>query len=229
MQTLFSLQRALVSGAVKARALIEESLGRIENPSGEGSRAFLTVYADKARAEADLVDAARAKNLALPPFAGIPLAIKDLYDVAGETTRCASLVREGTPPAERDAETVAFMRRAGFIVVGKNNMSEFAYSGLGVNAHFPAPRSPYQREVGRVPGGSTSGGGSRSRTAWRPSRSAPTRAVHAGSPPPSAALSASSRRLRACRSAACSRSPKRSIRSARWRTASPAARSPIRS
>jgi aspartyl-tRNA(Asn)/glutamyl-tRNA(Gln) amidotransferase subunit A len=159
MNTLQSLQRDLASGDTTARALVEQSLARIADPSGEGSRAFLTVYAEQAIAEADLVDAARKKNLPLPPFAGIPLAIKDLYDVAGEVTRCASHVRDGEAPASADAETVAHMRRAGFIVVGKNNMSEFAYSGLGANAHFPAPKSPFQRDVGRVPGGSTSGGG----------------------------------------------------------------------
>jgi aspartyl-tRNA(Asn)/glutamyl-tRNA(Gln) amidotransferase subunit A len=159
MTTIASIQRDLVSGKTRARALIEDSLARIADPAGEGSRAFLTVYADQARAEADLVDEARRRALPLPPFAGIPLAIKDLYDVAGEVTRCASKVRDGEPPASRDAETVAYMRRAGFIVVGKNNMSEFAYSGLGVNAHFPAPSSPWDRGAGRVPGGSTSGGG----------------------------------------------------------------------
>jgi aspartyl-tRNA(Asn)/glutamyl-tRNA(Gln) amidotransferase subunit A len=159
MSTIRLFQRSLASGETTARALVEQSLARIADPAGEGSRAFLTVYGDQALAQADLMDAARKKNLPLPPFAGIPLAIKDLYDVKGETTRCASHVRDGEAAAAEDAETVAHMRRAGFIVVGKNNMSEFAYSGLGVNAHFPAPKSPFERQPGRVPGGSTSGGG----------------------------------------------------------------------
>jgi aspartyl-tRNA(Asn)/glutamyl-tRNA(Gln) amidotransferase subunit A len=159
MPTLLTLQRDLDSGHTTARELIEDCLARIEDPAGEGSRAFLTVYGDQARGQADLVDEARRRGLSLPPFAGVPLAIKDLYDVAGETTRCGSRVRDGEPPASRDAEVVAYMRRAGFIIVGKNNMSEFAYSGLGLNAHFPAPKSPWDRAAGRIPGGSTSGGG----------------------------------------------------------------------
>ena len=159
MPTILDLQRDLQLGRTTARALVEESLARITDPQGEGGRAFVSVNADQARAAADLVDEARRRGLPLPAFAGLPLAIKDLYDVKGELTRCASHVRDGEAPASEDAETVAYMRRAGFLVVGRNNMSEFAYSGLGANAHFPAPKSPWQREVGRVPGGSTSGGG----------------------------------------------------------------------
>lgn len=156
--TLIELQSGLASGRLTSRALVEESLAKIADPSGEGARCFLTVYADSARRQADLVDQARKQGLPLPPFAGVPLSIKDLYDVAGEVTRAGSAGRDGEAPAKVDAEAVRLVRRAGFIVVGKNNMTEFAYSGLGLNGHFPSPRSPYQREIGRVPGGSTSGG-----------------------------------------------------------------------
>jgi aspartyl-tRNA(Asn)/glutamyl-tRNA(Gln) amidotransferase subunit A len=156
--TLIELQAGLAAGRLTARALVEESLEKIADPSGEGGRCFLTVYADQARRQADLVDRARGHGLPLPPFAGVPLSIKDLYDVAGEVTRAGSKSRDGEAPASVDAEAVRLVRRAGFIVVGKNNMTEFAYSGLGLNGHFLSPRSPYQREIGRVPGGSTSGG-----------------------------------------------------------------------
>ena len=155
---LTELQTGLASGELTSRGLVEESLKKIADPSGDGARCFLTVYADPARRQADLVDEARRHGLPLPPFAGVPLSIKDLYDVAGEVTRAGSKSRDGEAPATENADAVKFVRRAGFIVVGRNNMTEFAYSGLGLNAHFPSPRSPWQREIGHVPGGSTSGG-----------------------------------------------------------------------
>ena len=156
--TLIELSRRLASGETTSRALIEESLARIGDPEGEGARAFLTVYAERARAEADAVDAARSKGAALPRFAGVPLSIKDLFDVGGEPTRAGSRALAEAPAALADAETAALARRAGFIVVGKTNMTEFAYSGLGVNPHYGTPLSPWDRARGHIPGGSTSGG-----------------------------------------------------------------------
>jgi aspartyl-tRNA(Asn)/glutamyl-tRNA(Gln) amidotransferase subunit A len=156
--TLIELSRRLASGETTSRALIEESLARIADPEGEGARAFLTVYAERARAEADAIDAARKRGAALPLFAGVPLSIKDLFDVEGEPTRVGSRVLANAPAARADAETVALARRAGFVVVGKTNMSEFAYSGLGANAHYGTPLSPWDRARGHIPGGSTSGG-----------------------------------------------------------------------
>ena len=158
MPILIELQRRLSAGETTARGLVEESLAKIEAPKGEGRRAFLTVYAERARNEADLIDSARTKGVPLPAFAGVPISIKDLFDTAGEPTRAASRVLDGEPPASADADAVKLVRRAGFIVIGKNNMTEFAYSGLGLNQHFPGPRSPFEREKGRAPGGSTSGG-----------------------------------------------------------------------
>ena len=116
------------------------------------------MYAERARAEADSIDAARAKGAALPRFAGVPLAIKDFFDVGGEPTRAGSRALAGAPPASADAETMALVRRAGFVIVGKTNMTEFAYGALGVNPHYGTPLSPWDREHGHIPGGSTSGG-----------------------------------------------------------------------
>ena len=127
--TLIELSRRLARGETTSRALIEESLARIADPEGEGGRAFLTVYAERARAEADAIDAARSKGAALPRFAGVPLSIKDLFDVEGEPTRAGSRALAGAPAAHADADTVALARRAGFVIVGKTNMTEFAYSG----------------------------------------------------------------------------------------------------
>jgi aspartyl-tRNA(Asn)/glutamyl-tRNA(Gln) amidotransferase subunit A len=156
--SLIELSRRLAQAETTSRALVEESLARIADPEGEGARAFLTVYAERARAEADAVDAARKKGAALPPFAGVPLSIKDLFDVEGEPTRVGSRALLESPAARADAEAVALARRAGFVIVGKTNMSEFAYSGLGANAHYGTPLSPWDRARGHIPGGSTSGG-----------------------------------------------------------------------
>jgi aspartyl-tRNA(Asn)/glutamyl-tRNA(Gln) amidotransferase subunit A len=156
--TLIELTGRLARGDTTSRALIEESLARIADPQGQGARAFLTVYADRARAEADAFDAARRKGEVLPRFAGVPLSIKDLFDVAGEPTRAGSRALAGAPAALADAEAVALARRAGFVIVGKTNMTEFAFSAFGVNAHYGTPLSPWDRARGRIPGGSTSGG-----------------------------------------------------------------------
>jgi aspartyl-tRNA(Asn)/glutamyl-tRNA(Gln) amidotransferase subunit A len=155
---IIDLKRQLVAGRTTSRALVEASLSTIADVGGEGTRCFLSVYDRPALAEAERVDAARARNLPLPPFAGIPISIKDLFDVAGEVTRAASRVLEAEPAATRDADIVTLLRRAGFIVVGKTNMTEFAYSGLGINPHFGTPLNPYDRGGKRIPGGSTSGG-----------------------------------------------------------------------
>ena len=156
--TLIELSRRLAAGETTSRALIEESLRRIADPKGEGARAFLSVYAERARAEADAIDAARSKGAALPRFAGVPLSIKDLFDVKGEPTRAGSRALAEAPAALVDAEAVRLARLAGFVIVGKTNMTEFAFSAFGVNPHYGTPLSPWDRARGHVPGGSTSGG-----------------------------------------------------------------------
>jgi aspartyl-tRNA(Asn)/glutamyl-tRNA(Gln) amidotransferase subunit A len=155
--TLAELSAQLARGDVSARALVEEALARIEDPQGEGARVFVSVAADAARAQADEADRRRAAGAA-EPYAGIPLAIKDLFDVRGEVTRAASRVLEDEAPALRDAPVIARLREAGFVFIGRSNMTEFAYSGLGLNPHYGAPKCVFDRVTGRIPGGSTSGG-----------------------------------------------------------------------
>ncbi len=147
----------LADGSTTARQLVDDCLAAIEDPAGEGQRAFLAVAGVQARATADGYDAIRAAGGALPPFAGIPVAIKDLCDIEGEVTTAGSTVLGDCAPATADAPVVARLRAAGFIVIGRTNMTEFAYSGLGLNAHYDTPRSPWDRENGRIPGGSSSG------------------------------------------------------------------------
>jgi aspartyl-tRNA(Asn)/glutamyl-tRNA(Gln) amidotransferase subunit A len=103
------------------------------------------------------MDGLRAAGAAPSRFAGIPISIKDLFDIQGQITRAGSTVLADAPPASSDAIAVARLRRMGFVLIGRTNMTEFAYSGLGLNPHYGTPRNPWERTVGRVPGGSSSG------------------------------------------------------------------------
>lgn len=147
----------LASGRVTSRALVEDVVARIADSEGEGARAFVRVYAEAARASADGVDRARSLGIAATPYAGLPVSIKDLFDVAGETTRAGSRVLSDASPARADATVVSRLRAAGLVIVGRTNMTEFAYSGLGLNPHYGTPRNPFDRQAGRIPGGSSSG------------------------------------------------------------------------
>ena len=106
---------------------------------------------------ADAYDALRRRGATPSLFAGIPISIKDLFDVAGDVTTAGSIALRHAPPATRDATAVARLRAAGFIPIGRTNMTEFAFSGLGINPHYDTPRNPYDRKTGRIPGGSSSG------------------------------------------------------------------------
>jgi len=140
-----------------SRDRLEEALVRIADPKGEGGRACLTLYAETARAAADAADARARHGVSLGPLDGTLVTLKDLFDVAGEVTRAGSkiLAEEGVP-AGADAPVVRRLRAAGAVIVGKTNMTEFAFSGIGANPHFGTPGNPFDRT--RVPGGSSSGG-----------------------------------------------------------------------
>src|SRR6266540_426813 len=155
--TLASLAADLDTGRTTARKLVEECLARIADPAGEGARTFIHVDKDAALAAADAMDHLRKARAAPSPYAGIPVSIKDLYDIKGQVTRAGSRALEDSAPAEADAPVVARLRRAGFIVIGRTNMTEFAYSGIGINPHYGTPKSVFNRSVGHVPGGSSSG------------------------------------------------------------------------
>ena len=156
--TITKAVQQLSAGETTSRHLVENCLACAADDAGEGARVYLTTYADRARAEADHLDQMRANGWAVPTFAGVPISIKDLFDVAGEVTRAGSKVFDTNRPATGDAPTIQRLRAAGFIILGKTNMTEFAYSGLGMNTHFGTPLSPYDRATGRIPGGSSSGG-----------------------------------------------------------------------
>ena len=157
MPTLASLADDLEHGRTSARKLVEECIARIADPAGEGERTFIHVDKEAALDAADAMDHLRKANAAPSRFAGIPVSIKDLFDIKGQLTRAGSRALEDSAPAEADATVVARLRRAGFVVIGRTNMTEFAYSGIGINPHYGTPKGAWQRSVGHVPGGSSSG------------------------------------------------------------------------
>jgi aspartyl-tRNA(Asn)/glutamyl-tRNA(Gln) amidotransferase subunit A len=118
---------------------------------------FLKVHAETALAQADLMDALRRAGRTPSAYAGIPISVKDLFDIKGEPTPAGSVVLAHAEPATVTAPAVARLEAAGFIVLGRTNMTEFAFSGLGINPHYGTPRSPWDRATGRIPGGSSSG------------------------------------------------------------------------
>lgn len=156
LKTILELAADLAQGRTTSRALTEAMLARIDDPAGEGSRVFIKVDRDGALAAADHWDRARKLGLAPSPIAGLPVSIKDLFDIQGQPTPAGSkfLTRR---KAAADAPVVARLRAAGAVLVGRTNMTEFAYSGLGLNPHYGTPGNPFDRA--RVPGGSSSGAG----------------------------------------------------------------------
>ncbi len=158
MKTLSQLSQDLATGKTTAEKLVQECLARIADPSGEGARAFIKVYADSALAEAQASDAARRAGRVASPLAGIPISVKDLFDIGGEVTRAGSVILADAQPAASDAPAIARLRAAGAILIGRTNMTEFAYGANGINQHYGTPLNPWDRASRRIPGGSTSGG-----------------------------------------------------------------------
>ena len=157
MRSLSQIAARLDAGE-PSRALVDQCIERIKDPAGEGERTFLKVYGEAARMAADAFDQLRRKDATPSPFAGIPISVKDLFDVAGDVTTAGSVALRQAPAATRDAPVIARLRSVGFVPIGRTNMTEFAFSGLGINPHYGTPRNPYDRKTGRIPGGSTSGG-----------------------------------------------------------------------
>jgi len=156
MWTVAQLAADLAAGRTTSRRLTERALERIADPAGEGKRAFIKVYAENALAEADFSDRLRKAGVRRSPVDGLPVSVKDLFDVAGDITRAGSKVL--SQKANADAPAVARLRAAGAIIVGRTNMVEFAFGTTGINPHYGTPKNPWDRKTGRIPGGSSSGG-----------------------------------------------------------------------
>jgi aspartyl-tRNA(Asn)/glutamyl-tRNA(Gln) amidotransferase subunit A len=155
MWTVAQLAADLAAGRTSSRRLTEDALERIADRSGEGARAFIKVYAESALAEADFSDRLRRHGVRRSPVDGLPVSIKDLFDVAGDVTCAGSKIL--SQKATTDAAAVARLRAAGAVFVGRTNMVEFAFGTTGINPHYGTPKNPWDRKTGRIPGGSSSG------------------------------------------------------------------------
>jgi aspartyl-tRNA(Asn)/glutamyl-tRNA(Gln) amidotransferase subunit A len=157
METLAQLTDDLRCKRVSSEALTEAALERAKRADGEGARTYIALHEEGALAAARGADALRRAGIELSPLMGIPISVKDLFDIAGETTRAGSVVLSNASPAQHDAPIVSRLRSAGAVITGRTNMVEFAYSGLGLNPHYGTPLNPWDRTTGRIPGGSSSG------------------------------------------------------------------------
>jgi len=138
----------------RVREALEQFFERAK--TREAAHVFTKVLTGTARVEADAADARARAGLKLGPLDGMLVSVKDLFDMQGEVTTAGSVLLKDAAPATADAPAIAALRRAGAVLVGRTNMSEFAFSGLGLNPHYGTPGSAGARD--RAPGGSTSGG-----------------------------------------------------------------------
>jgi 1-carboxybiuret hydrolase len=148
------IAHAVTGGATTAGAVVEAAVARIAslNP---GLNAFTDVTVDRARARAAAIDACRAKGEPVGPLAGVPFAVKNLFDVAGLPTRAGSKINRDQPPALRDSPLIERLEAAGAVLLGVLNMGEYAYDFTGENVHDGPSRNPHDRA--RMTGGSSGG------------------------------------------------------------------------
>ena len=149
----------ILAGRSSASHELERAVAAAATDSARHS--FVRRFDAAARASASGVDQAWAAGVPLPSLAGLAVSVKDLFDVQGVTTTAGSRVLQGEAPAAQDCPLVVRLRAAGASIVGHTNMSEFAYSGVGLNPHFGTPANVATLALDanpRIPGGSTSGG-----------------------------------------------------------------------
>lgn len=151
-----AMAKAVASGEVSARELLDASLARIESTDGRVN-AFTEKTQARARAEADAVDARRAASQPLGPLAGVPYAVKNLFDIEGVVTLAGSIINRDDPAAVSDAFLVKQMKAAGAVLVGGLNMDEYAYGFTTENTHYGPCRNPH--DLTRIAGGSSGGSG----------------------------------------------------------------------
>lgn len=148
---------ALASAFAERRSDPVQVLEHALEQAARSEHVFISLCSARARREAEAAAARWRDGQPLSLFDGVPLAWKDLFDVAGSVTTAAAEVRRDAPPALLDAHCVGRLSRAGMVSVGKTNLSEFAYSGLGLNPHFGTPINPHSDAQPRIPGGSSAG------------------------------------------------------------------------
>ncbi len=153
MTSLRALSKALETTEITSCELIEAALARAR----KSDSVFIQLN-EGLSSLAKSIDRAREKHEPVPALAGIPITLKDLFNVRNERTLAGSIVRKSlAQPEAEDAEVIAPLRVAGLLFLGRTNMSEFAFSGIGVNPHYGTPLSIWDRQTGRLPGGSSSG------------------------------------------------------------------------
>jgi aspartyl-tRNA(Asn)/glutamyl-tRNA(Gln) amidotransferase subunit A len=155
--TIDEISRRLTAAKTSAAELAEAAIAAIDDPTGQGNAAFIRRNDARARHLAQASDILRDTGERRSPIDGVPISVKDLFDVAGEVTTAGSLVLRDAEPALSDAPVVRALKRAGAVITGTTNMSEFAFSGLGLNPRYGTPLNAYDRATGRIPGGSSSG------------------------------------------------------------------------
>ncbi|NWO04585.1 MAG: amidase [Alteromonadaceae bacterium] len=151
--TLSSLLQGLHQGTLQARVLLDACFDNIGRYDDRANQVYTSVFRQTAIAEAEATDVLHKGHVPLGELAGLPIALKVLFDVAGEVTHSGS--KWWTTQAQKDALIVSRLRRAGAVITGHTNMTEFAYSGVGLNPHYGTPANPLA--PGRLSGGSSSG------------------------------------------------------------------------
>jgi aspartyl-tRNA(Asn)/glutamyl-tRNA(Gln) amidotransferase subunit A len=157
METVSQIAKKLRSGKLDSVDLTEQVLEDIK--TSDDQAIFIEVLADRSRAESKL---SRRRLKAGKPASildGVPIGWKDLFDIEGHVTGSGSVVLKSNPPAKADAALVGAGKRAGMVAIGTLNMTEFAYSGIGINPHYGTPRNPNDKKLHRSPGGSSSASG----------------------------------------------------------------------
>src|SRR3954451_3376979 len=147
---------AVADGTISASAVVDAALARIAKDD-RVLNAFTAVVAARARAKAKAVDAARGAGRPLGPLAGVPFAVKNLFDIERLPTLAGSKINRDRAPAARDATLIARLEAQGAVLVGALNMGEYAYDFTGENVHDGPSRNPH--DPSRMTGGSSGGSG----------------------------------------------------------------------
>lgn len=154
-RSALQLSALMSAGLASPEEITEQTLAAIA--ACDDQAIFTRLTAERARAEAHAATQRLRENRPASVLDGVPIVWKDLFDLEGITTTAGSRVLESNPPAKSDATVVSRLKAAGMVCVGSANMTEFAYSGIGLNPHYGTPRNPHGRGSARVPGGSSSG------------------------------------------------------------------------
>ncbi|MDO9277916.1 MAG: amidase [Polaromonas sp.] len=155
LQDLHAQRLAISSGQLSLVDALNQA--QLASLSSACAQVYISHPAELLAEAAKVANVANPKTASLGPLGGLPISVKDLFDVAGELTQAGSTVLADAEPAQSDCPAVARLRSAGGLIAGRTNMSEFAFSGVGINPHFGTPVNPADTLVARVPGGSSSG------------------------------------------------------------------------